>query len=222
MPPKKSTKVRATKKPTKKQLEAAAAAAAEVVVAAPVVVTQAVVEVPETVLATATDTEATEAIEDTMVDDMFRAFGAHLQLVHASLASVKTEFKVLEKRYLRELRQTKKECAKRKRKTGNRAPSGFVKPTLISNELATFLGRDSGSIMARTEVTREINAYVRKHSLQDPANGRKINPDKKLASLLRVNNGDELTYFNLQRYMSPHFAKQNQTLADIGHQTLSK
>ena len=222
MPPKKSTKVRATKKPTKKQLEAAAAAAAEVVVAAPVVVTQAVVEVPETDLTTATDTDAIEAIDDTVVDDMFRAFGAHLQLVHASLASVKTEFKVLEKRYLRELRQTKKECAKRKRKTGNRAPSGFVKPTLISNELATFLGRDSGSIMARTEVTREINAYVRKHSLQDPANGRKINPDKKLASLLRVNNGDELTYFNLQRYMSPHFAKQNQTLADIGHQTLSK
>jgi chromatin remodeling complex protein RSC6 len=220
MPPKKSTKVR-TKKPTKKQLEAAAAAEAvtPVVVAAPVVV----VPEPEVVLATdTTTTDTTEVVEDTEVDDMFRAFASHLQLVHASIASVKTEFKVLEKRYLRELRQTRKECAKRKRKTGNRAPSGFVKPTLISNELATFLGRDSGSIMARTEVTREINAYVRKHSLQDPANGRKINPDKKLASLLRVNNGDELTYFNLQRYMSPHFAKQNQTLADIGHQTLTK
>ena len=169
-----------------------------------------------------TDVNAAVVVEDNDVSSMFQEFAAHLQTVHTSLASVKSEFKVLEKRYLRELRQARKDAAKRKRKTGNRAPSGFVKPTLISNELADFLGRDSGSIMARTEVTREINAYVRKHSLQDPANGRKINPDKKLATLLRVKKGDELTYFNLQRYMSPHFAKQNQTLADIGHAPLQK
>jgi chromatin remodeling complex protein RSC6 len=63
--------------------------------------------------------------------------------------------------------------------------------------------------MARTEVTREINSYIRAHSLQDPKNGRKINPDKKLATLLKIGAEDELTYFNLQRYMSPHFQKQS-------------
>ena len=52
-----------------------------------------------------------------------------------------------------------KQNAKRKRKQGNRSPSGFVKPTLISNELASFLNKSQGSEMARTEVTREINAY---------------------------------------------------------------
>ena len=61
--------------------------------------------------------------------------------------------------------------------------------------------------MARTDVTKEINAYIRAHKLQDPENGRKINPDKKLAALLRIGKSDELTYFNLQRYMSPHFIK---------------
>jgi chromatin remodeling complex protein RSC6 len=61
--------------------------------------------------------------------------------------------------------------------------------------------------MARTEVTREINAYIRKHNLQDKSNGRKINPDSNLSKLLKLNGTDELTYFNLQRYMSPHFAK---------------
>jgi chromatin remodeling complex protein RSC6 len=61
--------------------------------------------------------------------------------------------------------------------------------------------------MARTEVTREINKYIRTNNLQDKENGRKINPDKKLTSLLKLKKGDELTYFNLQRYMSPHFAK---------------
>ena len=73
--------------------------------------------------------------------------------------------------------------------------------------MAKFLGKPSGTEMARTEVTREINGYIRQHSLQDKENGRKINPDKALASLLKIKSGDELTYFNLQRYMSPHFAK---------------
>ena len=65
--------------------------------------------------------------------------------------------------------------------------------------------------MARTEVTREINGYIRAHNLQDKNNGRKINPDLSLAALLKIESGQELTYFNLQRYMSPHFAKANST-----------
>jgi chromatin remodeling complex protein RSC6 len=73
--------------------------------------------------------------------------------------------------------------------------------------------------MARTEVTREINGYIREHNLQDKENGRKINPDKKLASLLKIQSGDELTYFNLQRYMSPHFAKSQKTLALVAAAT---
>ena len=91
------------------------------------------------------------------------------------------------------------------------SPSGFVKPTLISSELATFLGKPNGTEMARTEVTREINKYIRSHDLQDKSNGRKINPDDKLRSLQSLKKNDELTYFNLQRYMSPHFAKQGKS-----------
>ena len=87
------------------------------------------------------------------------------------------------------------------------APSSFVKPTKISKELASFLGKPQGTEMARTEVTREINAYIRAHNLQDPKNGRVIRADSKLRKLLKLNKEDELTYFNLQRYMSPHFAK---------------
>ena len=124
---------------------------------------------------------------------------------------LKTEFRSLEKKAVRELKTAQKYQAKRKRKNGNRSPSGFVKPTLISDELAQFLSKPSGTEMARTEVTREINTYIRANDLQDKTNGRKINPDKSLAALLKIQNGDELTYFNLQRYMSPHFAKAGQT-----------
>ena len=61
--------------------------------------------------------------------------------------------------------------------------------------------------MARTDVTKDINAYIRANKLQDVTNGRKIIPDKKLASLLKIKQNEELTYFNLQKFMSIHFAK---------------
>jgi upstream activation factor subunit UAF30 len=134
-------------------------------------------------------------------------FLAKLQQLGALLSTLKAEYRALEKQWTRELKSAQKQSSKRKRKAGNRAPSGFVKPTRISDELATFLEKPAGTEMARTEVTREINVYIRNHNLQDKANGRKINPDTKLASLLKLKKTDELTYFNLQKYMSPHFAK---------------
>jgi chromatin remodeling complex protein RSC6 len=110
--------------------------------------------------------------------------------------------------FVRELKASQKLNTKRKRKSGNRAPSGFVKPTRISDELAEFLGKTVGTEMARTVVSKEINSYIRANKLQDPANGRKINPDLKLSKLLKINKGEELTYFNLQKYMKHHFIKQ--------------
>ena len=114
---------------------------------------------------------------------------------------------------MKELKVVSKAGGKRKKSGAARAPSGFVKPTKISDELASFLGKPFGSEMARTDVTREINAYIRANNLQDKANGRKINPDTQLAKLLKVTEKDELTYFNLQRYMSPHFTKKADAVA---------
>ncbi len=134
-------------------------------------------------------------------------FLTKLQQVSALLTSLKTEYRALEKKWTRTLTVAQKANSKRKRKASTRSPSGFVKPTRISDELASFLSKPSGTEMARTDVTRDINKYIREHGLQDKENGRKINPDSKLSSLLKVGESDTLTYFNLQRYMSPHFAK---------------
>ena len=123
------------------------------------------------------------------------------------LASLKSGFRALEKRVNREVKALQKQNSRRKKKSGNRAASGFTKATKISDELAEFLGKDVGTEMARTTVTSEINMYIRSNNLQDKDNGRKINPDTKLQALLKLATTDELTYFNLQKYMSPHFQK---------------
>jgi chromatin remodeling complex protein RSC6 len=148
-----------------------------------------------------------DAEVDAPVAEKSVEFLAKLQQLGVVISTLKTEYRALEKQWSRELKTAQKQSSKRKRKAGNRAPSGFVKPTRISDELAKFLEKPTGSEMARTEVTRDINKYIRTHNLQDKENGRKINPDTKLAALLKLKKTDELTYFNLQRYMSPHFAK---------------
>ena len=138
----------------------------------------------------------------------FGEFFTRFQKLLSEFGQLRSELKTLEKRTMKELKVVNKMNNKRKKKPVTRAPSGFVKPTKISDELASFLGKPFGSEMARTEVTREINAYIRANNLQDKTNGRKINPDTQLAKLLKVGAQDELTYFNLQRYMSPHFTKK--------------
>jgi upstream activation factor subunit UAF30 len=147
-----------------------------------------------------------ESLESSLLEQSTE-FNAKLQQLASMISSLKTEYKSMEKKWQRELKAAQKQNSKRKRKSGNRQPSGFVKPTRISDELASFLGKEKGTEMARTVVTREINAYIRTNKLQDDKNGRKINPDAKLTALLKLKKEDELTYFNLQRFMSPHFAK---------------
>tara|TARA_B100000424_G_scaffold271743_1_gene276490 strand:- start:18052 stop:18624 length:573 start_codon:yes stop_codon:yes gene_type:complete len=148
-----------------------------------------------------------EASSSDVVLDSMTNFGAKLQGMYSQMNSLKAEYRALERKMQRELKAASKITAKKAKRKGARAPSGFVKPTKISDELATFLSKPHGSEMARTDVTREINAYIRANNLQDKENGRKINPDSKLSKLLKIGKSDELTYFNLQRYMSHHFAK---------------
>jgi len=183
-PAAKASKAAASSAPSK------AAAVAPVVDAAPVV---------------AADAASADA-EGSVSAALYTSVLTKLQSTQSMIASIRAEVNELKRQHARELRQANK-ANKRRKTNASRAPSGFVKPTLISNELAAFLGKPEGSVLARTEVTREVNAYIRSQQLQDKENGRKINPDAKLLKLLKLKKGEELTYFNLQRYMAAHFAK---------------
>jgi chromatin remodeling complex protein RSC6 len=150
---------------------------------------------------------APSVVEASSIAVKMTEFSAKLQQLIGLFSTVKSDFKTLEKVMSREMKLAAKASSKKRRSSGDRKPSGFVKPTVISDELAQFLGKEIGTEMARTEVSKDINTYIRSHNLQDKANGRIIHPDAKLTKLLKVAKGDELTYFNLQRYMKHHFQK---------------
>ena len=170
------------------------------VVAAPV---ENVVSAP---VATTTEVAMLESVTK------LQEFGAKIQQLTGIIAALKQDYKTLDKVVNREMKVLQKNSKKRKANS-NRQPSGFVKPTLISKDLAKFLGKENGVEMARTEVSKEINQYIRANSLQDKDNGRIILADAKLKKLLNLNDSDELTYFNLQRYMKHHFIKTDATAA---------
>lgn len=196
----KSSATKAPRAPKAAKSATPAESAAPVAAApAPVVAAPAATEVQVEV--------AAPVVDSASLTEEFNQVVTQLTSVRALLNTLTAQVRQLQRRSEKELRSAQKSGKKVRKSTGNRNPSGFVKPTPISDALASFLGKPTGTQMARTEVTREINQYIRTHNLQDPQNGRKINPDPKLRKLLNVEKNGELTYFNLQRYMSPHFIK---------------
>jgi len=98
----------------------------------------------------------------------------------------------------------KKDINKNKNK-GNRKPSGFAKPTKVTKELCEFMNKSEGTEIARTEVTRALINYIKSNKLENENNNKIITPDQKLKFLLGIEDGQELTYFNMQKYMNKHF-----------------
>lgn len=95
------------------------------------------------------------------------------------------------------------------------------KPVVISNELCKFLGFPPDTEHSRNEVTTSINKYVKDHDLQDPANKRYIrlegSPEADKLNVLLRNPDQPLTFFNIQRYLKPHYpmsAKDKKALVD--------
>jgi chromatin remodeling complex protein RSC6 len=88
-------------------------------------------------------------------------------------------------------------------------PSGITKPVAISDELAIFLGVAPGTLVPRNEVTKGVSGFVKVNDLSDPSNKQRfILDDRPAAKKLRILLGDpkeDVTYFNLQRYLKHHY-----------------
>jgi len=158
---------------------------------------------PAPVEAPAPVAEAVAPAEDTLSSKL-ADFGSKIQQVAGILSSMRADYKALEKSVSKELKNASKSKKAKKASSGNRQPSGFVKPTAVSEELLKFLGKSAGTLMSRVEVSKEIIAYINANGLKE---GRQINADAKLGQLLRLASGDVLTFFNLQKFLKIHFIK---------------
>ena len=83
--------------------------------------------------------------------------------------------------------------------TKQKKPSAFMKPVGVSESLAEVVG--SGP-MPRTEVTKKLWEYIKKHKLQDKDNKRNIIPDKKLAQVF--GSSQSIDMFKMTSKVSKH------------------
>ena len=118
--------------------------------------------------------------------------------------TIQQQIRQLEKNIKKEMKGLKKTAEKSKNK-GNKKPSGFANPSKVTKELCEFMNKEEGTQIARTEVTRALISYIKANNLQNKSNKKIILPDEKLKFLLGINEEQELTYFNLQKYMNKHF-----------------
>ena len=96
------------------------------------------------------------------------------------------------------------------RSTTKRAPnsqSGFLKPVVLSPDMASFTGWDPKGLHSRVDVTKFLCNYIKEHDLQNPSDRRVILADDKLASLLgwEKTSDVDLTYYRMQTQMKNHF-----------------
>ena len=138
----------------------------------------------------------------------FDQLHTQLNLLKSQMIGIQQNIRQLEKCVKKQMKNIKKESIKNKSKNkGNRKPSGFAKPSKVTKELCEFMNKEEGSEIARTEVTRALVSYIKQNKLENTVNSKIISPDDKLKILLGLDDSQELTYFNIQKYMNKHFVK---------------
>jgi upstream activation factor subunit UAF30 len=136
-----------------------------------------------------------------------------MDVLKAALKTLQSSNNVLNKQ-VRKL-ETKLTKSSMKSK-GNRKPHGFARPTEVSDELCVFLGKEKGTQVSRTDVTKAIIKYIADKNLQNPENKRQILPDETLLKLF----GDEarnttIDYFTMQKFVNHHFPKKAAPVASV-------
>lgn len=136
------------------------------------------------------------------IDALFKDVVDFASGIKADVAKLQQKVKSLERHIKQERKKTKSLEPKQPRKK----PSGFAIPVAVTNELCEFMKESHGSKVARTDVTKYMVKYVKDNKLEDPENRRVILPDETLGRILSAKPEDEITYFNLQRFVNHHFS----------------
>jgi upstream activation factor subunit UAF30 len=129
-----------------------------------------------------------------------------LEIIQTEIAALRNDIKNLAK-LVRKVKSTQDDPdgEKAKKRAEN---NGFNRKQDITPQLREFLGIPGDALISRSEVTKCINAYITEKGLKHPDNGRQIILDDKLRALLAPPADVQVTYLNLQKYLSPHYVKK--------------
>jgi chromatin remodeling complex protein RSC6 len=130
-----------------------------------------------------------------------------IETLSAEITSLRSELKQVAK-LVRKIRSFQEDPTgeKIKARTEN---NGFNRKLKVSEELRVFLDLPEGELISRSNVTRKLNEYIKEQGLKHPENGRIIVMDEKLSKLLNPPEGVQLTFLNMQKYISPHYIKDS-------------
>lgn len=149
--------------------------------------------------------DATVVVEDT-ID--FESISTAITNIVVFAKQLQGDLKKVQRQYAKLLKSKKSKKSRGGAQNGAaKPPSGFQKPTGVSEELAAFLSLDKDIKIPRTEVTRNLTKYIKDNNLQKPEDKRIIVPDAKLGKLLGTTDSDVVSFFNLQGYLKKHFVK---------------
>lgn len=84
----------------------------------------------------------------------------------------------------------------------SKKPTAFMEPVGLSAQLEEVVGRGP---MPRSDVTKKLWDYIKKHNLQDRNNKRHINPDAKLAAIFGTR--EPVDMFQMTSLVSKHLKR---------------
>jgi chromatin remodeling complex protein RSC6 len=129
-----------------------------------------------------------------------------LESIQTEIAALRNDIKNLTK-LVRKIKNTQEDPDGEKAKA-RAANNGFNRKQDVTPKLREFLGLPADELISRSEVTKFVNKYITDKGLKHPDNGRQIVLDDKLRDLLSPPADVQVTYLNLQKYLSPHYVKK--------------
>ena len=129
-----------------------------------------------------------------------------LENIESELAAIRTDIKNLAK-VIRKIK-TKQDDPDGEKAKARSVNNGFNRKQEITPKLREFMGIKEGELVSRSEVTKYINKYILDKGLKHPDNGRQIVLDDTLKELLNPPADEQVTYLNIQKYLSPHYIKK--------------
>jgi chromatin remodeling complex protein RSC6 len=157
------------------------------------------------------DDADTDVVPESEISKKLTEYSTMLHINSAYVSRMKVVYRQLERLIAKQQKSNMKALIKKSKRLHK--PSGFNKPSLISDEMASFIGHEKGTYISRIEAAKYLTNYIRDNNLKDPVNGRIIRADTKLSNLLQITEADDVHFFNLQKYMKHHFIKPTLNVA---------